>query len=757
MDTKTYNMATVEQLKELLKTKFHRRTYGGEEELPCAYAIQPPESPFAETLTADLGFPVPEVMAKPAVVSDRNHSHYYNYTGYNHATMSYGDTPKAAAKELDGLPMFVMVNVASYHHTNHKVKLTPKLEELAKTVQAPTLLGLLGRSNYYGYNHYPHDCPTQNANVAVSVEFGGSRFFLVLPFGMAERVFGLEITDDMQLRTSNGATGEFGDHKTLFSRMTIYRNRDYKQQITKFDFTFDTLAEVERRVGCGTKNLNRLLKGMAADAQIEQPGKLEGIKKTYQRLEPVMNEIRVSDPLALTAYRSLAMSCNRSVDGVKIGAVFNELFEKVTDKAGFSAAIKGVYASKSGDLHTAHNRLEEGIKSLDVYKTKRKAALKSQANRAFTKLQEEAESLTIDKKKHKLTWAKIEAGELPIGTFFRKSEQYFLLNDNWDLWEEMFKRGLDEQAIALANEVKGRTTYEKDLMSYLYFVLYGLPEYLKKQTGHKWTCTPKLVTSASELEPPKADTGGVARQRSALTPVVDNDAHTVEVPYASLAIGGGFGTTYCYSHDYHVLTRGFSFHGYAVTSDIEKGLNGRDDYGLMFYTLTGSAQGRGYPTFLIIFERREQKGDTKVHFHRTHPFRSKEGDYNPIHNWTKGCYNWMAGNIKADRIKAQQGDLFFVQVKTDAADDLDGAVVKGLKFDHKVNQYDKHTFAESVPFAEYDKAAKTNVLGYVRLDSDTMLTHTEHDDVKIPAGTYAIHQCRSWEANPKGVWSLRID
>jgi hypothetical protein len=47
----------------------------------------------------------------------------------------------------------------------------------------------------------------------------------------------------------------------------------------------------------------------------------------------------------------------------------------------------------------------------------------------------------------------------------------------------MFKRGYGEQAIELANEVKGRTTYEKDLMSYFYFVLYGLPEFLKKHTG----------------------------------------------------------------------------------------------------------------------------------------------------------------------------------------------------------------------------------------------------------------------------------
>jgi hypothetical protein len=43
------------------------------------------------------------------------------------------------------------------------------------------------------------------------------------------------------------------------------------------------------------------------------------------------------------------------------------------------------------------------------------------------------------------------------------------------------------------------------------------------------------------------------------------------------------------------------------------------------------------------------------------------------------------------------------------------------------------------------------------MEKDTILFHDEHMDRVIPAGTYEIRQCRSWEANPKGVWSLRID
>jgi hypothetical protein len=177
---------------------------------------------------------------------------------------------------------------------------------------------------------------------------------------------------------------------------------------------------------------------------------------------------------------------------------------------------------------------------------------------------------------------------------------------------------------------------------------------------------------------------------------------------------------------------------------LEKALNGRDDYGLMFYTLTGSAQGRGYPTFLIIFEHLDDK--TKVHFHRTHPFRSKDVDYNPVHSWIIGCYKWMIGNVNFDRIKAQQGDLAFVSI-----DEFpEGEVTE-------VNSYDSHCFASPVKFTPYVKKDKQNVLGYVKINQDTELRHTEHRNRMIPSGVYEIRQCRSWEANPKGIWSLRID
>jgi hypothetical protein len=426
------------------------------------------------------------------------------------------------------------------------------------------------------------------------------------------------------------------------------------------------------------------------------------------------------------------------VDSVKLSTIFNATFEIVkdvhdlADKIWFSAEIPSGF--------------EDWYKNQPSYKDQRRKVLKSQGNRAITKIMEEVDSLNLDSAKYPKTYEAITSGEIPLGTFFRKSEQYFIFNDNWALWEEMLAKHPDVTK-EIAKSAAPRTTYEKDLMSYFYFVLYSLPEYLKAQTKEKWTCIPRLVDSPNELEPPKEEAGGtpgVTRQRSALTPIVDNDKKTVVVPYASLALHGRQ-TTYCYSLDYQVLRKGFSFKGNVVMSDVEEKLNGRDDYGLMFYTLTGSEQGRGYPTFLIIFERR--KNGTHVHFHRTHPSRSKDGDYNPIHNWTRVCYNWMIGNVARENIIAQQGDLAFV--KTDDTGKRD--------FSEMVKAYDNHIFAAPIYFSPNTSASKNNVLGYVKVTEDNTLQHHEHEWVTIPLGVYEVRQCRSWEANPKGVWSLRID
>lgn len=466
-----------------------------------------------------------------------------------------------------------------------------------------------------------------------------------------------------------------------------------------------------------------------------------GITKVFSQLSGEAGKLSHTHA---TVLRILAHNTKSTISGVKFSTIFNRIFSEVNDLETLKRTLSATVPLFLTNLTNERRFCEKVMESVPEARELKKAALKRKSTGSFNKIMDDLDFVKIDENLYPLTHQAVHSGDLPLGTFFRKNgESYFVYNDNWELWEEML-RDHREVAIEIANSAAPRTTYEKDLMSYFYFTLRALPEYLKRHThGKEWKGIPKLVNSSNELDPPKEGENGVSKTRSALTPIVDNENGTVTVPYVSMKIGG-YQTTYCYGLNYQVLEKGLSFNGNVVMKDIEKELNGRDDYGLMFYTLTGTAQGRGYPTFLIIFER--LIGSTRVHFHRTHPMRSKGGDYNPIHNWTVGCYKWMIGNVSFERILAQQGDLAFVSI-----DDLpEGEVTQ-------VTSYDSHRFEKPVDFVPYTKKERNNILGYVRLSEETALDHTEHLRRLIPAGTYEIRQCRSWEANPKGIWSLRID
>jgi hypothetical protein len=734
MDSATFTFATREDIERLGQVQIYRDRWSARDHR-VAYRVQADGVPWnAEIHPYHLDFPAQFEVTASHVCPHDAHAYYDNYNSY-HPTKPL---TLRANTGIENCPFFVYVNTRDWQNQKFKPSIT--ILQMALAAKDPFVV-FNHDNNYYNKQLPP-------VALGATVEWGGCEFILVSSLGTAQFSLGATITEDMRVRLSNGTECDFPSDWKSFLLGDIYAQRGsgYRNRVTEFDYTADTFDAVNQRLWLNSTNQRLFLRALIKAGVPFPELKQSGVKKTLNRLQGATDDLIEKDPMAFLAMRTLIARSGQAVDGVKISVVFNEVFKDSKTAEDIEKAMETFYNAAGVGIFNGHGKVDDAVKALPIYKEKRKAVLKSQANRAFTKVMQEAESLSIDKKKYKRTWKAIEEGRLPIGTFFRKSEQYFLLNDNWALWEEMFKRGHGEKAIELANEVKGRTTYEKDLMSYLYFVLYGLPAYLKKHTGHKWTCTPKLVTSSEELEPPKEDDSGVTRSRSALTPIVDNEAKTVEVPYASLCIYGYRANTYCYSHDYHVLQKGFSINGNVVMEDIEKGLNGRDDYGLMFYTLTGSAQGRGYPTFLIIFERRTGAGDTRVHFHRTHPSRSKDGDYNPIHRWIAVCFNWAMGNVNYSLLKAQQGDLFFIAVDGDK-----------LEFDHEVNSYDHHCFETAVKFAEYKKKAKSNILGYVQLDADTLLRHNEHDDVMVPSGTYAIHQCRSWEANPKGVWSLNID
>jgi hypothetical protein len=195
--------------------------------------------------------------------------------------------------------------------------------------------------------------------------------------------------------------------------------------------------------------------------------------------------------------------------------------------------------------------------------------------------------------------------------------------------------------------------------------------------------------------------------------------------------------------------------GGIILNDLEKTLNGRDDYGLCYYTLTGTVTARGYPTFLVIFERLPNL--TRVHFHRVRPQRSKDGVPTPGCKLVEACYQYMAGNIPAADIKAQQGDMIFIQHPDDpiAAGAKVGTpeVSTGLTFESH------HMYSKS-NLTLYRSTAKTpaNRLGFLYAPGGLDVDHPEHENLRdLPGGWYEIRRCRSWEASPSGIWSLTID
>lgn len=537
-----------------------------------------------------------------------------------------------------------------------------------------------------------------------------------------------------------------------------------KSYIEKYNhygkFTEHTIFEMFKRfnvIYSDRDQKNRFLLSLLDQYEIKldvDKAKMEGTIKTFSSIqsfyEDMLNDKK--DILSMLAFKFAADASKRTIKNVKFSVVFNKLFSGIDNKNAFDAKVLEMSAALEKEVEIYNSDTPYGdrkeyheilMDSLPEAREIKKAALKRKSTGAINKIMDDLDFISISKEDHPITHEAIFSGEIPKGTFFRKNgDSYFVFNDNWALWEEMLKKH-KEAAIAIATEASRRTTFEKDLMSYFYFILHKLPEYLNKHTGRKWKCIPKLVSAEKELEPPTEGSNGVAKQRSALTPIVDNEKNEVVVPYVSMRLSG-YQTSYCYGLDYNVLEKGMSFKGNVVTNEIEHKLNGRDHYGLMFYTLTGSASAQGYPTFLIIFEDLEKT--VKVHFHRTHPMRTKAGEYNPIHGWIKGCYKWMVGNVNFERIKSQQGDLVFVEIEDPGP---------GL-YKH-VNGYDSHTFGSPVMFKEYDKKEKSNILGYFFIEKGTMLNHPEHMPRLIKKGHYELRQCRSWEANPKGVWSLRID
>lgn len=367
----------------------------------------------------------------------------------------------------------------------------------------------------------------------------------------------------------------------------------------------------------------------------------------------------------------------------------------------------------------------------------------------------QAGGLGISENTHSTLWSAIKKGDIPLSIFHAPGNKEHIVNEDFDLWEiALNTKGWYKIICAISQDASRRTTYEKPVTSYLSFLLYTLPKYLDRtaplKKNKKWRCMPTFVESQWQLEMDEADEEGTVKKRSALTPVADNIHGVVTVPYVSMAISG-HSTTYCYSGRYYVAETGLNDpEGDGVfTKDFVEKLNGRDDYGLMFYTLIGTSRNTGYPSFLIIFER--LFSGTRVHFHRVRPNRSKNGIPVPTSQLIEECYRYMAGNVRAEDITAQQGDLIFIKSQDPKKDGLE-----------PISEFESHRFVSSGqnPLQVIKSIAKApaNRLGWLYADAPFSVQHPEHDDIdRLDAGWWEIRRCKSWEANPTAVWSYTID
>ena len=377
----------------------------------------------------------------------------------------------------------------------------------------------------------------------------------------------------------------------------------------------------------------------------------------------------------------------------------------------------------------------------------------------------QADGLGITADKYPKLREAIEAGNIPTSAFDNPDKQP--VNREYPIWEEALnQKGWSEVIFEVAASASRRGTYEKDITPWLAFMLYKLPAYLDRHTEgrKKWSCMPRFVQSQWDLEMgDEAAEGGTVKRRSAFTPIADNDTRVVTVPYVAVSVSG-VRTQWCYARHYHLFEQGFTdpVSNGIVARDLEPKLNGKDDYGLMFYTLTGTVTARGYPTFLIIFERRQQEGGTFVHFHRVHPKRSQNRINTPACDLVETCYQYMAGNIPATDITAQQGDMIYIPHPNDPI--AAGAKVNDdIQEGHTLN-FESHNhvaLAEAARIKLYTSTAKTpkNRLGFLEVPEGGMaVLHPEHDDIEcLEPGWYEVRRCRSWEANPKAIWSLTID
>ncbi len=485
---------------------------------------------------------------------------------------------------------------------------------------------------------------------------------------------------------------------------------------------------------------------------------IKGIEKRKE-VKPVLERLQREEPLLWAFYSFLKngktvkkMNNNRLLAAVLLDCGKN--YKKL--KSQLETVLRDTLGTepKKADLYDSKRTM--CMRFPTAQKTDAKARAKAEWHMREG-LSAQAQGLGIHPRRHKNLMRAITKNQISLNLFHVTGDPLNLINAEFDLWERALRRkGWTDVIISICGAVTNKNRFEKHITPYLSF-LFRIERYLKRHTGRNWTAFPKLVNSEAQLEMQERDENGTVKTRSALTPIADNEKNTITVPYTGLKMYGAQ-TTYCYSKHYFVFERDSidQVSGSVIVNELEKKLNGRDDYGLMYYTLDGSDEAQGYPTFLIIFERRNHtpNGDkepyTFVHFHRVHPCRKKDGRMVPASRLVEECYRYMT-SIPAKDVYAQQGDLVFSKNETQK---LDSEKSKS------VLEFESHKFyCPETPVKFWPNEAKSvkNRLGFVYAEKPFVLQHPEHEWVNFESGYYEIHRTRSWEANPSSVWTYVCD
>ena len=507
----------------------------------------------------------------------------------------------------------------------------------------------------------------------------------------------------------------------------------------------------------------------------------ENIASVYKRkdIAPVLTRLQTEAPLDWTFFRWLhdATTVAGKRNNQLLVAMLNEVGSDYDKLLGALQAARTAAPGLSAEWSSYRPKANGGLPwKRGICNTFPGVAQKIQeieAKKDFRKavgLANQAEGLGVTPNKYPLLRAAIEGGHVPITIFNQPKDRGTEgqpVNREFPLWERALgQKGWAKTIYEIAANASSRSTYQRDITPYLMF-LFRICKYLDRHAprpkGKVWAAMPKFVQSETDLEMAEADENtGTVKKRSAMTPVADNETGIVTVPYVALCVTG-MRTQWCYSQHYYIFEEGFSDPESKgmVLRDLEPRLNGRDDYGLCYYTLTGTDIARGYPTFLVIFEKRAGQKSPFVHFHRVRPCRSKDKVVTPACNLIEACYQYMAGNIPASDITAQQGDLVFLRCNNDpiaakAKVEPDPASSPVLVFESHALQ----SLNPDVSLTLHRSAAKTpgNRLGFVYAPAGFKVGHPEHDHIEgLTEGWYEIRRCKSWEANPKAIWSLTID